>query len=238
MSEPGESAPSLGAESVHVWSVPDDVDRRDLLAADELERADRLRHDGDRRRFVARRAGLRQVLAAYTGAQPEALVFERWCQRCGHPAHGRPRLSTAANLSFSTASRPGIAVVAVAARPMSIGVDVEVTAGFDHDAVRRTALTPDELIQVDSTGSPTDVQLWCRKEAAFKAQGIGFVGSSPASFDVRGPMAAGWHLTDLPPTNGWVGAVATAQPVVELRVARWVAGVSQGRLEARRGRAR
>ena len=85
----------------------------------------RLRRDEDRRRFVARRAGLRQVLAAYLDIDPRAVVVVRSCQRCGDAEHGRPRLPGAVDLSFSTASRPGLAVVAVTEAAMSVGVDIE-----------------------------------------------------------------------------------------------------------------
>ena len=230
--------PPLRAGSVHVWALPDDVDRPDLLAADELESMRRLRGGADRRRFVARRAGLRQVMAVYTGIEPEALVFERSCQRCGHPAHGRPRLATTADLSFSTSSRPGVAVVAVAVARMSVGVDVELIAGVDRRALHQIGLTPDERAAVSAAGPSADVQLWCRKEAVLKAQGLGLGGPSPASLDVRPPVVAGWYLTDLPGCAGWVGAVATAEPVAGLFLPRRFDVVSQGQLGAQRGHAR
>ena len=47
-------------------------------------------------------------------------MIERSCQYCGDASHGRPRLSPGADLSFSTSSRPGLAVVAVATAPITV----------------------------------------------------------------------------------------------------------------------
>lgn len=225
--------------AVDVWLLLDDLDRIDLLAADELERMRRLRRDEDRRRFVARRAGLRQVLAAYLDIDPRAVVVVRSCQRCGDAEHGRPRLPGAVDLSFSTASRPGLAVVAVTEAAMSVGVDIERVVDADLDALRRTVLTAGEMEAV-ADGSSTDVvRLWCRKEAVLKAEGVGLAGPSPDSLDVRAPVADRWHLTDLTPADGWVGALATARPLTALSIARWNDGVSRDRRRVpRRGCAR
>jgi 4'-phosphopantetheinyl transferase len=210
----------LDPGAVHVWLLPDDGDP-EPLAADELDRMRRFHRDEDRRRFAARRAGLRRVLAAYLEIDARHVVIERSCQRCGDAEHGRPRLRSDVDLSFSTASRPGLAVVAVAAASMSVGIDIERVADVDLDALRRTALTPDELADGAGDSLVDAARLWCRKEAVLKAAGLGLGGASPRSLDVRAPSAGSWHLADLTPAEGWVGALATSRPVTEVRLAAW-----------------
>jgi 4'-phosphopantetheinyl transferase len=218
---PTAALPPLDPDAVHVWLLPDNADGEHLLAADELARIGRFRRDVDRRRFIARRAGLRRVLAAYLDVDARHVVIERSCQRCGDADHGRPRLRSDADLSFNTASRPGLAVVAVAAASMSIGIDIERLADVDLDALRRTALTQDELTDGAGESLAEAARLWCRKEAVLKAEGLGLGGAPPSSLDVRGPTAGPWHLTDLVPAAGWLGAIATSGRVNRVHLAHW-----------------
>src|SRR6185436_631662 len=56
----------------------------------------------DRRLAVdARRAATQEVLADYVALPAAALTFERSCQACGHPSHGKPRLVGSYDLSFN-----------------------------------------------------------------------------------------------------------------------------------------
>jgi 4'-phosphopantetheinyl transferase len=200
---------------VHVWWV-DDSGPCDVLAPDEVDRAARFRHDGARRRFTARRAGLRRILGAYLDVDPSVLAFDRSCLYCGDPSHGRPRLVGDADLSFSTASRSGYVVVAVATAAMSVGVDVETTERFDAATtidIRGVALTAEERQTVDPGDTLGIARLWCRKEAALKAMGLGIGGRAPATLDVGDNLVEGWHIADLRTPGACVGAVAARSTI-------------------------
>jgi phosphopantetheinyl transferase len=173
---------SVTDSDVHVWWI-DDSGPCDGLAPDEVDHAARFRHDGARRRFAARRAWLRRILGAYLDVDPTVLEFDRSCLYCGDPSHGRPRLVGDADLSFSTASRSGHVVVAVATAAMSVGVDVETTERFDAATIdiRGVALTAEERQTVDQGDTLGIARLWCRKEAALKAMGLGIGGRAPAT---------------------------------------------------------
>jgi 4'-phosphopantetheinyl transferase len=89
-----------------------------LLSPDEVERASRFIFERDRRRYVAARGQLRQLLGGYIGVAPEALSF-------AYGQYGKPRLADpSASVEFNLAHSAALAVVAVAHGAI-VGVDVE-----------------------------------------------------------------------------------------------------------------
>ena len=88
-----QASPSfvLGVDEVHVWWVdlaslaPRLGPLGALLSTAERERAERLRFEVHRRRFVLARGALRSILAGYTGRDPGELAFVEG-------AHGKPSL--------------------------------------------------------------------------------------------------------------------------------------------------
>jgi 4'-phosphopantetheinyl transferase len=209
---------ALAGSEVHVWWI--DFGRPcHAITSDEIERCARFRNDGDRQRFAARRAGVRRVLGGYAAVDPSELAFDRSCQHCGDPSHGRPRLVGEFDLSFSVASAPGQIVVAVATAAMSVGIDIELMTRFDSAAtadVWRAALTVGERADADPDDARGIARLWCRKEAVLKAIGLGIAGRPPDSLDVRAHIVDGWHIADLPPAATWVAAVAASSPICRL----------------------
>ena len=88
-----------------------------MLSIDERERARRFHFDRDRHTYLVARAALRRLLAAYSGAQPEALRF-------AYNEFGKPALVSAAQLHFNVSHSDGVAAIAVC-RTGRIGIDVE-----------------------------------------------------------------------------------------------------------------
>lgn len=209
---------------VELWWLPDEFDRS-LLDRDELARIEAFRHERDARRFAARRAGLRIVLSNYTGVPAAALVIDRRCAVCGHQSHGRPRLRGAGEgLSFSTSSRPGHAVVAVADAKMEVGVDIErVDRGLALHSILWTALGARERASLGPHGDPAAItRIWCRKEAVLKSMGVGLGGPPPlADLDVLGSTCCGWSLTDVSTPEGLVCALSTSAPPTSVRQCEW-----------------
>jgi 4'-phosphopantetheinyl transferase len=151
-----------------------------ILDDEERARAERFSFERDRRRFVARRAFLRRVLAGYTGAAPASLRYHR-------SSFGKPELVAADGLTFSTSHAAGLAIVAVATHG-EVGVDVERLRPMPDalDIARRffAAAELEHLRSVPtSMRSRAFLRLWTRKEAYVKAVGRGL--SMPlADFDV------------------------------------------------------
>lgn len=127
-------------DEVHVWAVRLDADGwplADGLPAEERERAGRVRRENARRRWVASRWALREVLGRYLGCEPAAVRL-----RLGE--HGKPLLADpAASLRFNLSHSAELALVAIA-DGREVGVDVqelgERPAGFYAEWARREAI--------------------------------------------------------------------------------------------------
>jgi 4'-phosphopantetheinyl transferase len=151
------------------------------LSEDELVRAVRILDPVRRRRFVARRAALSTILATYAG---------------------RP-------VCFNSADSGDVAVVAVAARP--VGVDIEVDAPRRLEArIAERMFAADERTALDRLRGDARRHLfhrcWVAKEAYAKGRGRGLAmrfdefSVAPALCSPRGTGAVG---------EGWTVSVST-----------------------------
>jgi 4'-phosphopantetheinyl transferase len=192
-----------------------------LLSEAERKRARRFAFIRDTRRFIVRRARLRQLLGARLGVRPESVELESG-------ARGKPVLANARrhSLRFNMSHCEDLAVYAFTSGS-EVGIDVEALRPLsDADAIaarffsRRENAAYQALLPCDR---PLGFfQCWTRKEAFVKALGEGL--SHPLdSFDVSlapgvpaellrikpGPGAdRSWHLTSFFPAEGFVAAVA------------------------------
>ena len=197
MWSPPPRSPELEAHQVHVWRVrlegePGDAPHltwhTSVISEEELRTAGRHHLTRHRALFVLRRAFLRRVLARYTGAPPETLVFET--TRYGKPElleHGR----TGA-LSFSLSHSGGMVVLAVARSRMTgrstgrrtgprrgrrMGIDIEgLERRADAEAVLERFFLPGdrEAFEAIPESQRTEffLRLWTGAEALVKAQGL------------------------------------------------------------------
>jgi 4'-phosphopantetheinyl transferase len=162
-------------DEVHLWwadceTSPTGLDS--LLPDEDRRRAERLRVDAARRRFVAARALTRILLGHYTYVEPSTL-------RIGSGARGKPRLERPTGhptLHFNAAHSGGTAAVALSLS--ELGVDVEslrpipnlarLAARFCSDFERERL---DDLPDRDREAA--FLTLWTCKEAYLKAVGSG-----------------------------------------------------------------
>lgn len=193
-----------------------------LLSADEQARADRLRFEDDRLRFIAARAGLRQRLAALVDADPAELEF-------AYGEHGKPQLAGVAADSgwqFNLSHSGDVAVLA-ALPHLAVGVDIErLRAMRDRDALVRRHFSPAEntayFALPEAQRQAGFFAAWTAKEALVKALGQG-LRFPLRSFDVavahqgegglltlqgRPAIHVGWSLTGWSPVPGFAAAVA------------------------------
>jgi 4'-phosphopantetheinyl transferase len=185
-----QARPVLQPGEIQLWRAPLDLssDRLAALAAylspDERERAERFQFPELRRRFIAARGTLRQVLGRYAACQPVSLRFE-------YGPHGKPKLARATSpldLRFNLAHSHELAVFAVALG-REVGVDLEWLDRPLHEpeAIARRFFSPGE--QRALLALPVAQRLsafydcWTRKEAFLKARGEGLT-FPLAAFDV------------------------------------------------------
>lgn len=166
----------MSTHEVHVWQFgldPPQAAMNDLascLSQDERERAARFRFEVHRRRWVAARTALRQVLARYAGAVPAGLRFH--CDAYGKPALLPPHDAVHFNLTHS--HDLGLLVIA----PAPVGVDAEyIDRRTDFEALMRRVASEDEreaFSRCPVAGQRTAFfRLWTRKEAYIKGRGLG-----------------------------------------------------------------
>jgi 4'-phosphopantetheinyl transferase len=107
---------------------------------------------------------MRLLLARYAGIAPADLVF-------APGPHGKPALVGAGDLEFNLSHTYGVALLAVA-RDIAVGIDVErLDARIEQRELGRIVLAPDEV----AASRAEFLRIWCRKEAALKATGVGLV---------------------------------------------------------------
>jgi phosphopantetheinyl transferase len=184
LSSPAAQELQFGERDVHVWVVPlDDPDKK-------------------RRRELAHLAQGR-LLAAYLGATPAMLEFER-------APGGKPRLR-GEPLQFNLSHSERLALVGVARR-VRVGVDVQgphPTAAKPWFAKR--ICSPREYEHFG--GAPEAEQLlrlWARKEAVLKARGEGSYVAAGEIDVLDDQLAGGWLCRDveLADAPGFHAAVA------------------------------
>lgn len=223
---PGGENLGLAVDEIHIWRAsldhPPSVTERlaHALSADERARAERLRLEGVRRRFVAGRGMVRAILARYLDADPGRIRF-------AYGPRGKPELDApfdACGLRFSIAHSHALLLCAVT-RGRAVGVDLEsLGATVDVDAIARRFFSSGESAALQSMPEPERLPAflrgWTSKEAYLKATGQGLgdrldtvevaLGRRPAMLvrvDGEADRAAGWELVELTPAPGYVGAL-------------------------------
>ncbi|GGT79245.1 MULTISPECIES: 4'-phosphopantetheinyl transferase family protein [Streptomyces] len=139
-----------------------------LLNPAERERAGRFRRDRDRRDFVAAHLLVRLCAARLLSVDPADVAFAQHCPGCDRGGHGRPLLGDRPDVHLSLSHSAG--VIAAAAGPAPIGVDVERLDQAPDGLIEERVLAPAELGLVRSHADPKAafLRLWVRKEALIK----------------------------------------------------------------------
>jgi 4'-phosphopantetheinyl transferase len=194
-----------------------------LLSVDERARAARFRVLRVRQEFVATRALLRLLLAAYLGVDAAQLAFRQ-------TARNKPNLDAPhvkSGISFNVAHSGGVALLAFN-RKGQIGVDVErVRHDVDVEAIAQRFFSANEQQQLATvTGDKYEAffRCWTRKEAYVKAMGEGLflpldqfdvcvaAGTDNALLATRpdAAEAARWSLREVEAGPGYIAALCVA----------------------------
>lgn len=206
------SPPPLESGMAHVWvgRMVDPWPREVLngwLSKDERARARRFRFEKDRERFTLGRGMLRALLGRYLETAPETLNIQA-------SAAGKPfsDVARSAGIAFNSSRSHDLAVCALF-RGEEVGVDIE-KIRYDLDLLGMAASVFSEgEVSALASLDPADqslafFNLWTQKEAAAKAEGIGLAAD-------LSEIQHRFELTPLALPGGYVGHLATAEPVVE-----------------------
>ena len=166
---------------IHNRELEASTDIRAILAADEIQRARRIRDKTHARDFAVSRAALRLILGELTGREPASLSFVT--NPFGKPYLANPESPLCFNLSHAS---PWTLIAVIPG--CSIGVDIE-EYDFDLNPLETgsVVLTRQELLKLGSLHGPLRYRmfyrLWTAKEAVLKMLGVGF-SMHPQQIDV------------------------------------------------------
>jgi 4'-phosphopantetheinyl transferase len=198
-----------------------DIDRYGaVLSAEERGRADQFRFDLHRRRYVARRGILRELIGSYLNCDPAGLAF-------AHNAYGKPAIARS-DLCFNLSHSHGMALYAFC-RHTEVGCDIERRdPTFVAEQIPERFFSRDEVRILRSLPLRDQTEAffncWTRKEAYIKAVGHG-LSIALDSFDVSlapGDAPAllrgcdGWSVQSFEPLAGFQAAVVA--PGVDWRL--------------------
>jgi len=189
--------------------------RERLLSGDERVRTVRFVFEADRRRFVACRGRLREILSMYVAVPPSKIVF-------GRGAKGKPFLANG-GVHFSVAHSHELALVACCAVE-EVGVDVELVRELpDAEQIVNQFFSPEEIAAWITLAEGERLrgffECWTRKEAYVKALGDGlsrpldsfhvqFSRREPAKTAVPDGAKPRWSFFDVSPSHDYAGALA------------------------------
>ena len=168
---------------VHLWLINLNISSQEIerlintLSPDEIARADRFKFAEHRRRFIAARGYLREILNSYLqescrGKRHFALTFS-------YSDRGKPKLPNT-NLQFNVSHSQDIALYGFTKNNL-IGIDVEHICGnVECDKIAERFFNEREYQIINDLSkekqAQTFLQFWTIKEAYLKATGEGLGG--------------------------------------------------------------
>jgi 4'-phosphopantetheinyl transferase len=215
----------LGPDEVQLWGawLDDDLgpEAAEILSPDETARAQALRFERDRRRFVNARVLLRRLLAAYIRAEPAEVRF-------AYGAYGKPALAapaSGAHLQFNLSHSGALALYAVS-RCGPVGVDLEQIRELDDmELIATQYFSATDNYRLQSMRAEEKriefFRLWTQCEALGKGRGVDLdealrsqsLDFSPMSWRPRGEIARetelAWSVTHVRAAKDYLAAVAT-----------------------------
>jgi len=201
----------LNENQVHIWRAHLDSehlnDLKNLLSKEELARADRLRFEKQRNRFIAARGLLRHILSRYTGERPEELRFR-------YNSNGKPELhdkKVCFNLSHS-----GDTALCAVTLDKAVGIDVEkIREDIEYKKLAKQYLSEKEsntiLSLPEEQQKEAFYRCWVRKEACVKAKG-----GSLSELLGKNDDTSKWFIADLD-MDSYIAAVAVEGKQAEIR---------------------
>lgn len=214
----------VAEDTVCIWQIKIEPEVRRieklsaLLKPDELERANRYRHEKDRIRFITSRGSLRMLLSNYLKKEPADIEFAMTPDK-------KPFLKyPLTNLQYNTSHSENYALIAIASS--EVGIDIEKTdSSFDWDSILHSSFSKNEIAWIKQSKMPKDsfYLLWTRKEALAKATGKGLQDDLTVFPSLDGLhnlnendfFASSWEVSSFEIDNYHIGSVACHPSIID-----------------------
>ncbi|MDJ0649274.1 MAG: 4'-phosphopantetheinyl transferase superfamily protein [Xenococcaceae cyanobacterium MO_188.B19] len=215
-------------DQIHVWRAnldlaPQQIEKLAIiLSEDEKLRANRFRFAKHRRRFIAARAILRELLAGYLQTSAEQISFT-------YNPQGKPELASSFNnidLQFNISHSEDLALYSFNYQ-QQIGIDLEyLRENVDYASIAKRFFCDTEFQLISSCIAEKQqqrfYQLWTAKEAYLKAIGKGLGGGLETSeikldqedniylhsISNKPETASDWSLYNFIPETNFVATIA------------------------------
>ncbi len=139
-----------------------------LLSVEEVRWAERFHFENDKRRFIATRVSLRELLGSSLGKSPQTITIS-------YTQMGKPFLDGMdGQIYFNVSHSRDISLIAISTTKV-VGIDVEfVEDGNYFLSAAKRVFSPEEYETLRDGGTASDFYyLWTRREAFVKALGTG-----------------------------------------------------------------
>lgn len=220
----------LEPNHIHIWLIDlaiSDIDESKQMAClsqDELDRANRFNAPIHRKRFIAARYALRQLLSDYISIPSEVIRFS-------YNQYGKPSLDLSDQtpaIQFNIAHSDDMALCALTLNH-AIGIDIEKMIERSFLDIAKRFYTPQEnqaLAALPAHKQMTGFyKLWARKEALAKAIGKGLqfslmgfsVSTEPLTETIHAENKT-WTVMSLDMPTDYQAAIASDQPIENISV--------------------
>lgn len=192
---------------------------RQLLSADEKDRANRFVQEKDQRKFIVARGRLRQLIGEYMGISPKQLMFT-------YNSYGKPEIKSKSSILHFNLSHSNEMAVYVLSASFEVGIDIEyLKPHIEIEEIAKRFFSVNESTALIALPAEQKLlafyQCWTRKEALLKALGEGLsfpldkceVSLAPGkpariiSIQDSEILAAEWYMQSFGISNEYVGAV-------------------------------
>ena len=214
----------LQENNVHIWSANLQITTEQEqagfanLSEDEQQRANRFLSPEHRRRFIAARSTLRDILSFYLQIAPKEILF-------AYSEHHKPHLQFPANtdIQFNISHSHDLAVYAITLKHQ-IGIDIEKIENHYNPAVAARYLSHEESTFLNTLPEDQRAEgfyvFWSYKEALIKAVGKGlslplssFTLSLTNTLQIISLNKETWQLIPLALFPGYASALASNQTI-------------------------
>lgn len=219
--------PYLSGNMLHIWKIMLPLDE-DLLSRlqshlsnDEIQRLNNIIVDLDKKKFIAARGILRELIGSYLTIAPHKIQFSQ------NP-YGKPYL--AENLLTFNVSHSHDCIIFGFTHDDPLGVDIEYCkVDFDLLSVAQDFCTNNELQKLlsltEEERSLGFYRCWTRKEAVLKAIGLGLYfplkalevsllsteAISIINLEEKLSNNTRWNLMEINPAQNYIGAIASTK---------------------------